>query len=105
MSKSSDVKVTLNGETVSATSSVKYLGCILESRLDGNIMAYKVLGKVSGLTKFLARTSRLLDRESMLVLANSLILSHFDFASTSWFESLTKLLKGDFRSGPPVTHR
>ncbi|XP_078019396.1 sodium channel and clathrin linker 1 isoform X3 [Epinephelus lanceolatus] len=94
LSKSSVVKVTLNGETVSATSSVKYLSCILESSLDGNIMASKVLGKVSGLTKFLARTSRLLDRESMLVLANSLILSHFDFTSTSWFESLTKLLKG-----------
>ena len=40
---------------VSAKASVNYLGCILEKNLDVRNMAKKVLSKVTGLTKFLAR--------------------------------------------------
>ena len=57
-------------------------------------MANKVLSKVTGLTKFLARNSKFLERSTMIILANALILNHFEFACTSWFEGLTNRLKG-----------
>ena len=53
----SEFKVNLNTVVVSAKASVKYLGCILENHLDGWNMAYKVLSKVTGLTKFSERNT------------------------------------------------
>ena len=44
-----------------------------------------MLGKVNASTKFLARKSKLLDKDSMKVLATALIQCHFDYARTSWF--------------------
>ena len=55
----------MNTVVVSAKASVKYLGCILENNLDGWNMAYKVLSKVTGLTKFIGRNSTFLNRSKM----------------------------------------
>jgi hypothetical protein len=65
-------------------------------------MATKVLGKVKARTNVLARKSNLLDKDSMSVLATALIQCHFDYASTSSFGGLSKLLKGklQIRSRP-----
>ena len=68
--------------------SVSYLGCILDGSLGGVSTANKVLGKVNARTKSLDRKSKLLDKDSMKVLATALIQSHFDYASTSWFGGL-----------------
>ena len=57
-------------------------------------MANKVLGKVNARMKYLARKSKLLDKDSMKVLANSHIQCHFDNPRTSWFGGLSKLMKG-----------
>ena len=60
--------------------SVSYLGCILDGSLGGVSRANKVLGKVNARTKFLARKSKLLDKDSMRVLATALIQCHLDYA-------------------------
>ena len=53
-----------------------------------------MLGKVNARTNFLARKSKLLDKDSMKVLDTALIQCHFDNASTSWFGGLSKRMKG-----------
>jgi hypothetical protein len=57
-------------------------------------IATKMLVKVNDRIKFLSRKSMLLDKDSMRVLVTTLIQCHFDYASTSWFLGLAKLLKG-----------
>ena len=74
----------LGGEVLSTKTSVSYLGCILDGSLGGVSMANKVLGKVNARIK-LTRKSKLLDKDSMKVLATALIQCHFDYARTSWF--------------------
>ena len=90
----SEIRVELGGEVLTTKTSVSYLGCILDGSLGGVSMANKVLGKVNARTKFFARKSKLLDKDSMKVLATALIQCHFDYASTSWFGGLSKLMKG-----------
>ena len=92
--RSSEIRVELGGEVLTTKTSVSYLGCILDGSLGGVSMANKVLGKGNARTKFLARKSKLLDKDSMKVLATALIQCHFDYASTSWFGGLSKLMKG-----------
>ena len=60
-------------------------------------MATMVLGKVNARTTFLFRESDLLDKVSSRGLATPLIQCHFDYASTSWFGGLSKLLKGKLK--------
>ena len=62
---------------------------MLEGSLDGESMATQVLGKVNTRTRFLARQARLLTRDSLRLLANSLVLCHLDYASVAWFSGLT----------------
>jgi hypothetical protein len=59
----------LGGEVLTTKTSVSYLGCILDGSLGGVNMANKVLGKVNAKTNFLARKSKLLDKDSVKVLA------------------------------------
>jgi hypothetical protein len=86
--------VELGGEVLTPKTSVSYLGCILDGSLGGVSMAIKVLRMIKTRTKFLARKYKLLDKDSMKVLATALIQCHFDDASTSWFGGLSKLMKG-----------
>jgi hypothetical protein len=55
-------------------------------------MATEVLGKINARTTFWARNSKLLDKNSMRVLA--LIQFQFDYSITSWFGGISILLKG-----------
>jgi len=65
----------------SVKTSVNYLGCTLGSNAGGAGMALKVVGKVTARTKFLARKSVFLDRESWKLVVSSLIQCHSDYAS------------------------
>lgn len=56
-------------------------------------MADSLLRKVNSRIKFLARNTKYLDQSSMKLLANALVLSHMDYACTSWYSGLTKKTK------------
>ena len=58
----------LGGEVLT---SVSYLGCILNGISGGVSMTTEGQGKVNAKTHFLARKSRLLDKDSMRVLASA----------------------------------
>ena len=90
VSKSRDLNIICNGVTIANKSSVKYLGCEIDQSLTGEAMARKVIRKVNCKTKFLARTSKYLDIDTLKMLANALVLCDFDYASTAWFCGLGK---------------
>ena len=51
--------ISLGGQLFPAKPSVTYLGCCLDSNLDGGSMAFKVMSKVNGRSRFLARKAPL----------------------------------------------
>lgn len=91
--KSQEFRVTLGNFIITAREVVTYLGCILDNKLTGEFMAQRVITKVSQRTKFLARISSLLDRNTLKTLADALVQCHFDYACTSWYTGTSKGLK------------
>jgi len=74
-------------------SEVVYLGCTLDSKLSGEAMALKALGKINGRIKFLYRKQGFLTPSLKRLLCNALIQPHFDFACLAWYTNLSKKLK------------
>ena len=88
------LSIECNGVNLEAKSAVKYLGTILDQTLSGEGMASGVLQKVYSRTKFLYRKKKFLDRDTMKMLAGSLIQCHYDYACSSWYRGLTSATKG-----------
>lgn len=93
LKKESTLDIKIEGVFITSKSSVSYLGCILDGNLRGGSMALKVLGKVNARTRYLARRARLLDRESLKLLACCLVQCHLDYAVSLWYWGLNKGLK------------
>ena len=72
---------------------VEYLGCYLDSYLNGESMARRVLEKINTKLNFLWRQSNYLNYSSRRLLCNALIQPHFDCGCTSWYPLLSKALK------------
>ena len=85
--------ISLGGQLFPAKPSVTYLGCCLDSNLDGGSMASKVMSKVNGRSRFLARKAPFVDAVSLRLLANSLVLCCFDYGLGTWYDCLSKALK------------
>lgn len=56
-------------------------------------MASKVMSKVNGRSRFLARKAPFLDAVSLRLLSNSLALCCFDYGLGSWYGGLKKAIK------------
>ena len=69
-----------------------YLGCFLDESLSGESMATRTLSKINGRLRFLYRKQNFLDFSLRRLLANALIQTHFDYASSAWFPMLNKRL-------------
>ena len=87
------LKISCDGHIIESSDSVKYLGAHLEQTLNGQAMATNILKKANSRLKFLYRQAYNLDMDSRKTLSSALILSHFDYACTSWYSSLTADLK------------
>ena len=72
---------------------VEYLGCYLDSNLNGESMAHRVLKKINANLIFLWRQSNYLNYSSGRLLCNALIQPYFDYGCTSWYSPLSKALK------------
>lgn len=93
LKKAPGLRVELGTKVIEAKKAIKYLGCMLDDSLGGEEMALQVVGKVNARTKLLSRKANLLDRDSLRLLANSLVQPHFDYASMAWYGGLTEGLK------------
>ena len=70
-----------------------YLGCIHEETVPGESMTNKVISKVNARLKFLYRKNEYLTLNLRLLLCNTLIQPHFDYACSAWYPNLSKKLK------------
>ena len=87
------LNVTYHEVSIKQHREVKYLGCILDQCLSGELMATQVISKINGRLKFLYRKNRFLTPELRRLLCNALIQPHFDYASSAWYSNLNKGFK------------
>ena len=72
---------------------VEYLGCCLDSNLNGESMASRVLKKINTKLNFLLRQRNCLNYSFRRFLCNALIQPHLDYGCTSWYPFLCKAFK------------
>ena len=72
---------------------VEYLGCCLDSNLNGESMASRVLKKINTKLNFLLRQRNCLNYSFRRFLCNALIQPHLDYGCTSWYPLLSKVFK------------
>ena len=85
--------VSCNGVSITPSSSVKYLGAIMDQCLSGESIAKSVISKANSRLKFLYRKSKFLTFHTRKLLVMSLIQCHFDYACSFWYPGLTQSLK------------
>ena len=89
----STLNISCYGDTISATSSVKYLWATLDQNLTGEAIAKSVKGKANFRLKLLYRKSKFLTMLTRKLLVSFLIQCHFDYACSFWYPGLTQCLK------------
>ena len=82
------MKIICGDNEVTAKDNVKYLGVSLDQSLGGKYIAESILKKENSRPKFLWRQDKYFNRNSRRLLTTSLILCHFDYACSAWFEGL-----------------
>ena len=87
------LKITYGNIAIKQYSSVKYLGCILDETLSGNLMALNVMSKINKRLRFLFRKNKFLSLQLRRLLCNALIQPHFDYACSVWYPNLNKKFK------------
>ena len=85
--------VTCDGTPVGRVFTVKYLGVYLDASLDASSHAGHLMKTCAGRLAFLYRYSNLLDTKCRLTLCSTLIQPHIDYCCSSWFSSLSAVLK------------
>ncbi|XP_061773774.1 probable RNA-directed DNA polymerase from transposon BS isoform X1 [Nerophis ophidion] len=93
LKKVSDFTIKVGDIVITRKDEITYLGSILEANLSCDKMATKVIKKVNQRTRFLYRISSLVNKNTLRILAGTLIQPFFDYACTSWYPSTSKTLK------------
>ena len=83
-------KIDHDGHTISPSKVVKYLGLPLNCLLSGEEIVTAIVSKVTTRLKFLYRYRDHLTFMPRKILAQALILSHFDYSIRAWYMSLSK---------------
>lgn len=78
---------------IEPTQSVKYLGLNIDNLLSGELVVNNILSKVNARLKFMYRHSNSLSQRTRKNLCSALILCHFDYSCSSWYDGLSKGLK------------
>jgi len=82
-----------NGYSIESKTSVKYIGVTIDQCLFFELMARAIIKKSNARLKFLYRKQKFLNQYTRKLLVMSLVQCHFDYASSTWFNSLTQDLK------------
>lgn len=61
-------------------------------------MALKVISKVNQRVRFIARLSTFLNRRALEILSGALVQCHYDYACSSWYSAIPKILKTRLQS-------
>lgn len=76
------INIFINGEMIECVDSFKYLGVVLDSKLNFKDHARYVCGKIAKKVGFLRRIRKELTFESALLLYNSIVLPHFNYCAS-----------------------
>ena len=87
------LNINCNNVNISCASEVKYLGTYLNQNMDGNSTVRKIVSKCNSRLKFMYRQAKFLSQDAKRTLCNALIMCHFDYCSSSWYNSLDSKLK------------
>ena len=87
------LNISFGDNSLKQRNTIEYLGCYLDSNLNGESMACRVLKKINTKLNFLWRQSNYLNYSSRRLLCNALIQPHFDYGCTSWYPLISKALK------------
>lgn len=90
INKTTELNILCNNVKLSSTTSIKYLGALIDQHLSGNQMYESVIKKISSTLRFFYRNKRYLCKDVRKMLVNSLIQPRFDYACNLWYRSLTK---------------
>jgi len=88
-----ELKISCNNVEIKSVKSVKYLGIVLDQTLSGKQMANNIIQKTNSRLKFMYRQAQYLNSKAKKTLCNALIMSQFDYCSSTWYPGLTKTLK------------
>ena len=88
-----EFQVFCDGTPVVRMFSVKYLGVLLDTNLDGSAHACSLMKTCAGKLAFLYRYSNFLDKRSRQTLCSSLIQPSIDYCCSSWHGGLSIALK------------
>ena len=88
-----DFVIKCHDHLIKSSFSVKYLGVQIDRFLSCDSIVQNIIHKVNARLKFLYRNAGWLNTRSRLTLATALIQCYFDYASSSWYSSLTKTLQ------------
>ena len=90
INKTSELNILCYNVKLTSTTSIKYLGVLIDQHLSDNQMYESVVKKVSSTLRFFYRNKRYLCEYVRKMLVNRLIQPGFDYASNLWYRSLTK---------------
>ena len=85
--------ITCNGQPISSTSAVKYLGMELDQSVSGELQAESAINKINSKLKFLYRQGQGLSTGTRKLLCSALLQPHFDYACAVWYSSVSCKLK------------
>ena len=80
LKKGSSLNISCNGTDIWSTSSVRYLGALLDNPMSCDEMVDSVIQKVNSRLKFLYRKRTVLNEHTKKRLVSSLIQCNFDYA-------------------------
>lgn len=85
--------ISCNGQTIKASTEVKYLGLKLDKSLSGTSIVNSIVSKCTARLKFLYRHSSVLNQKCRKLLVSALVQSHFDYGTSAWYWATTKQCK------------
>ena len=88
-----DFSIKCKDHVIKSQKTVKYLGLLLDQDLSGTSIVNSIIKKSNSKLKFLYRQANFLNQDARKTLCSSLVLCHLEYASASWYCSLSKNLK------------
>ena len=85
--------ISFDGKTLAQVDSVRYLGVILDNKLDWNKHISYLTGKLSSSAGILSKLKHFIPLKSLVMVCYSIVQSYLQYAVTSWGKRSLKMLK------------
>ena len=87
------IEMFISGQKIQQVDSHKYLGVLMDSKLNFSEHVKKVCNKINSSISLLARTRKFVDQPTAFLLYNALVLPHIDFCCMVWSAKRTLVSK------------